>query len=434
MEQRPPSRRVLLVAFVVVASAITGATVGFAFDGGSLGRATRAAPTLPQIQALLARHGTAVMSRSSKRFMAGIDGDRSDAAFRAAQLASFDNLASVPVASWNYRAAAPVTDPAANNAATAHYGAPAQIMRVDFSYSLRDVDPAPASYPLYLTFVDRGGQVLIASDSDLTDEAGASWHGPWDFGPVDVYRGRYSLVLAHPDEASLMPRLAAVVDAAVPAVSSVWGTGWNREIAVIVPSTPAEMNQVISDDLLLSQIAATTYANGMDAGAGQALGVRIAVNPANLSRLDAVGLRIVLRHEVTLVATWASRGPSSPLWLTEGFAEYVANLGTGQTLPVAASELAKEVREGTIPAALPTTADFDGSNARLPQSYEEAWLACRLIAATAGQAALVSFVKQVGASPLGAEAAVAAGLKSVLKMTPAQFTVAWQHYLGAELR
>lgn len=158
----------------------------------------------------------------------------------------------------------------------------------------------------------------------------------------------------------------------------------------------------------------------------------IAVLYASSSR-DAVGLRIVIRHEVTLAATWASGSDSSPIWLTEGFAEYVANLDTGQAATFAAGELTRDVRAGTIPAALPKATDFSSEQARLPRVYEQAWLACRLIAERAGQSGLVKLLRQVGASDAGVDAAVETELQSVLHMSTAQFTTAWQSYLKARL-
>lgn len=309
----------------------------------------------------------------------------------------------------------------------------AAVLSHDRGRFMADVDPEPSAHELWLTFVNRSGHVRLAADSDLVDAGGVSWHGPWDFGPIEVYRGRYSLVLAHPSHADVMPTLASAVDRSVPAVTKVWGTGWNQQIALVVPDSQAEMNQVLDSTLPLSRIAATTYVDSVDAGTGRAIGVRVVVNPANIDRFDAVGLRIVIQHEVTLVATWASRSDSSPIWLTEGFAEYVANLDTGQSVTFAAGELTRDVRAGTIPAALPTAAAFSSEQTRLPQVYEEAWLACRLIAEKAGQPGLVNLLRQVGASDAGADRGVETALQSVLHMSTAQFTTAWQQYLKAKL-
>ena len=82
--------------------------------------------------------------------------------------------------------------------------------------------------------------------------------------------------------------------------------------------------------------------------------------------------------------------------MIEGFADYVGNLGSTLSVRQIAPELGAEVARSRVPSALPTTADFAGSNPRLAQAYEEAWLACRLIAARAGANGLVRFYTLVG--------------------------------------
>ena len=435
-ERNQPGRHLrVLAGLLVVGLLIAGATIAYALHGPD--RSTSApgsgpgAPSFAQAQVLLDQHASDVLKRDRSAFLGDLDSASSDKTFRANQLASFDNLSQVPLAAWSYSLAVPVNGALENAAAAKRYGAPVLIARVDFHYALRDVDPAPATYQLYLTFVRRDGRVRLASDADVQETGGSSWHGPWEFGPILARRGAASLVLAHPAHASDLAPISAAVDAAVPAVTAVWGTGWNPQVAVIVPDTQAEMSQVIENNLPLSQIAATTYVNSVTNE--QALGVRVAVNPANLGRLDAVGLQITITHEVALVATWATKSAATPTWLSEGFAEYVANLNTGQSVPFAASELDREVKAGTVPTALPTTADFSGDATRLPQVYEESWLACRLIAERGGLSALPAFFRQVSASTLAPDAAVDAALGSILHVDSATFTALWQQYLRAEL-
>ena len=157
------------------------------------------------------------------------------------------------------------------------------------------------------------------------------------------------------------------------------------------------------------------------------------LNPHALAVLTPTGLRIVVQHEITHIASAAGTGPSSPRWLVEGLAEYVGNLGSAAPVRVAASELRSEIARGTVPGALPGDAEFAGGGARLPQVYEESWLACRLIAARAGQAGLVRFYRLVGASAQAPMAAVADALQRVLQESVATFTAQWRAYLREQL-
>ena len=97
-----------------------------------------------------------------------------------------------------------------------------------------------------------------------------------------------------------------------------------------------------------------------------------------------------------------------------------------------AAELRADVRAGKVPTGLATESDFDTTGAQA-QAYEGSWLACRLIAARAGQDGLVRFYRLVGAQPADSDAAVAAGLRAVLHESTAAFTAQWRAYLRAQL-
>ena len=102
-----------------------------------------------------------------------------------------------------------------------------------------------------------------------------------------------------------------------------------------------------------------------------------------------------MSHELVHVATDAARGGTEP-WLVEGFADYVAlrdtDLPDGTTLGRA---IAAARRDG-VPDDLPGAADFDTRAADLQARYEEAWLACRIIAERLGERGLVSVYDAAG--------------------------------------
>jgi hypothetical protein len=123
-----------------------------------------------------------------------------------------------------------------------------------------------------------------------------------------------------------------------------------------------------------------------------------------------------------------------PTWVIEGFADYVGNLGSGRTPPHIAAELAAEVRSDRIPAALPSNADFAGSNPRLAQIYEESWLACSLIQQRVGTAGLVRFYRAVSvAATTDPSTATDVGLRAALHESLGAFAAQWRSYVRAEL-
>jgi hypothetical protein len=374
------------------------------------------------------------MHHSARAFLADVDTSSRAAAFRSRQRAQIASLAAVPLQSWRYDIDSPVTDQAAIGASAKRLGAPVLIVHVSLSYALKFVDPRPTSRDLWWTFVRRPGRVVIAADDDLARTGGASWTGPWDYGRLLAVRGRASLVLGHPSDSGSLPGIAAAVDAAVPAVTDVWGPNWTRRVAVLVPGSQREVSALLgASAAALTDISGVAVSDAGEPNGAPPSGQRLVLNPAALHRLSPTGLGIVVRHEVTHIASAASTGPSSPRWLVEGFADYVGNRGSGQSVRAAAPELRADVARGQLPAALPADAAFAAGGAGLPQVYEQSWLACRLVAAEAGPAGLVRLYRLVGASTDSPRAAVAAALQATLRESPAAFTAQWRSYLRGQL-
>ena len=99
-----------------------------------------------------------------------------------------------------------------------------------------------------------------------------------------------------------------------------------------------------------SQIAAVTMAELDIPQAGAP--VRVVANPKLFDELGKQGRRIVLTHETTHVASTATASPV-PLWLAEGFADYVAFTAVSVQDESAAKELFKAIRAGKVPKTLP---------------------------------------------------------------------------------
>jgi hypothetical protein len=283
-----------------------------------------------------------------------------------------------------------------------------------------------------LTFVHRQSGWLLAADDDLAFLHQGSDRDLWDFGPVLVYRGRHTLVLGHPQAGALLRQAAEEADRDIPDVSAVWGANWAQQVVVFLPATQAELGALIHDPGDLSQIAAVQstelHSNGL--GPPQQAGDRIALNPGPFAHLSSLGRRIVFTHEITHVAARTFTTDAVPLWLVEGFADYVGFLHSGLSVQVIVQELITHVRDQGLPSTLPTNVEFLGTNPSLAAVYEQSWLACRLIVGERGQAALVRLYRTIGA-PDAPSQAVAAGLLQVLHQTPVAFTAAWRAALRA---
>jgi hypothetical protein len=418
------ARRPILRVTLLIVALLAGSVVA-----GCSSSTSSSAPSLKDVAALLVRHGAAVLAHDRKAFLADIDPAGKAAAFRQQQTTAFDNLIKVPLASWSYTIQSRTDDHEAEIAAGKAYGASALIVHLSLRYALRGVDRVPTSHDVWWTFVRYDGRVVAAADNGLADAGGVSWKGPWDFGTLTVVRTARGLVLGHADSAVPLSTIAAVVDSAVPAVSAVWGDNWSRDVAVIVPSSAAELSAEVGESSqLTTQIAAVAISDGQDPVTGAVLGQRLIVNPAAFGKLSA----IVVRHEITHIASAPATTDASPRWLVEGFADYVGNLGSGQSVKTTASELRADVERGKLSRTLPTEAAFD-TDGEAAQAYEGAWLACRLIAQRIGPAGLVRFYRAVGASPDDPDGAVAATLRAMLRESTAQFTAQWRAYVTEQL-
>lgn len=376
------------------------------------------------LQALLDERGKAMLNGDKEAFLAGVDPRARE--YRRRQAKLFDAVADVPLSVWSYTVLG--EGPPLKASRRAALGPDAVTARVEFRHKIAGYDAIDVRHEFVLTIAPRGEHWQIIADSDGKTPPAT---GLWDFGPVTVVEGSRSLVLGL-DKAAALRRYAEEVDAAIPAVSQVWGRQWPQRAVVVVPEDTKQMAAILGGKPLdYTRIAAVTT-GVFDSSARKRSADRIVLNPATYPQLRSIGRRVVLTHEVTHVATRAISDESVPLWLSEGFADYVGYLREAVPVRVAAGELLSEVRTGRAPKRLPlpTDADFSARASKLATAYERAWLACRFIADTWGQRALIRLYTAVGASDEEAPAAVATGLREVLDTTPAQFRAEWQAYVA----
>jgi hypothetical protein len=404
--------------------------------GGSISRAVadRVRPDSSGLSRLFATRRRAVLAHDRTAWLSSID-PRSTA-FRARQEAIFDNLAEVPLADWTYQVLDDGSQAPADPAGSA--AGPTRSVKVRTGYQVRGLDSVPSTTEQVFTVVRRSDRWLLADDGNRT-----SVEQPWDFGPVRVVRGDHVLVMGTARRSTLR-HFTHLGDQAVTKVSSVWGTSWPRRAVLLVPRTQAEFGRLLrrSPDGLGQVAAVTTGDIGPSeqspAGTTGAAGNdRIVLNPAAFGRLASLGQRVVITHEMTHVAVRQSTAGPVPIWLSEGFADYVAYLGSGVSRQVAAGDLLSLVRRGKGPQRLPEEADFDPTRTDIAPAYSGAWLACSLIAESEGQAVLVAVYRRAAGARAGYSAAdpdpdqaLASALLAEAHTDQSSFTRRWLVHLG----
>jgi len=382
----------------------------------------RAGADTDSIEELLARRAQALLTRSEADFMATID-PQADPAFVTAQRELFGNLDGVPLSHWSYQLSPTGSLPVPQGLRDAgEYYAPRTTLR----YALTGIDAEPTSRPMAYLYVRRAGGWLLASDTALDATGEKTWRGPWDFGPCKVLTVASGLLLGHPgtyDRA--FDEYAVELDAAVASVAAVWGTGWSQRVAVLLPGTVDEMRALVGTSFNVDGIAAAAVADKVDVANGVAVGQRVVLNPSLTTKLSPVARRIVLRHEITHVAARASTVDGAPMWLLEGFADYVGYRGSDLEPREAAPDLVRALRGGRPPIALPVAADFVGGSANLDLAYQLAWSAALYVVDLVGEDGLVTLYRTVAGDPTQDDATLADAVRTVLGVEFDAFLAGW---------
>ena len=182
---------------------------------------------------------------------------------------------------------------------------------------------------------------------------------------------------------------------------------WDGKLVVEVPGSEEALDAALgADPGSYTDIAAVTAS--VDGTITPDSEVHVFVNPDVYDDLEPVGGQVVISHEATHLATGAPLTSGVPLWLLEGFADYVALHAVDLPITTTAGQIIQQVRAEGAPDHLPGQAEFDQADSHLGAAYESAWVACLVLADAGGQDALVRLYEQVsrGATSMGAAAAV----------------------------
>ena len=324
------------------------------------------------LQQVLDRRAAAVRTGRGVGWEATLDPLPAAVAFRKAQLAQFERLRLLPVRSWSYEVLG--TTPSGGRGGVRSFGADVRL-RYRLLGDTRDVERR------YDVGLARRGAVWALTDVRRTSREA----DPWELAAVTVVTGRRSVVVGIGRAAAgpALRRVAADADDAAARVDTVWGKQWRRTVVVFVPSDLADMAGALGRPHSngLERVAAVTNGElAADRAADGGAADRVVLNPTAFARLSPLGRRVVLTHELTHVATRATVKMTSPLWVEEGFADYVAYSGTGLAPGVIAADALAAVRAGTAEEHLPTADAFDPDRGPIGPAYADAWLVFDLMA------------------------------------------------------
>jgi hypothetical protein len=293
-------------------------------------------------------------------------------------------------------------------------GPKAWVADVALGWKVRGYDSRKANMEVSFALVDTPEGAAFASAADDFGNPAPLWL----LDRLAVSRSKRALVAAV--NRQQLGRYTALANEAVRDVRRVLPQ-WRGRLVVEVPATQDELDRMLdAQPDAYAKIAAVTAT--VDGSMSPSAPVHIMVNPKIYGGLGDQGGQIVMSHEATHVAMNAATS-TMPLWLLEGFADYVALARSDLPVSVTASQILGEVRRSGPPDALPGAHEFDPANKLLGTSYEAAWLACRLLAQTYGEGELISFYKSVDSGTSIDKAFAGLGT------TEARFTQKWRAYL-----
>ncbi|MEU5842796.1 hypothetical protein [Rhodococcus sp. NPDC047139] len=370
--------------------------------------------------------------------------DDSSPALLEAERQRLAALSSVPLADFGYELVPEPALPLSGEAVTRFGADEVRAHRVLLRYAVDGIDDVPTRRPVTILFVHRPQGWRIADDAPvLAGAESVTWRGPWDHGPLHVAavqtEGGRSLVIGHPDNATFVDRTARELPSAVESVDELWGGDWPRRALILVTSTREEFTHLVGPRHDGDDIAAVAVSDDVDHERRIATGRRIVFNPAASDRLDDTTLAVVLAHEMVHVAARADTVDGSPMWMLEGFADYVGHrtaAGDPETrgrtdVWRVAPTLSGQVASAGAPDSLPADDDFTGERSAL--AYETAWSIAAFTADEFGHDRLVALYRALATGPVPS-ARLDAVLTEFLGVDTAGFVDRWGRWLDERVR
>ena len=282
---------------------------------------------------------------------------------------------------------------------------------VTVTWRVDGYDATPSRIELPISFADGGDRISAIG-------AGTGRLPLWLAGPLVVGRAGDALVAVSGDDASAVERYLPAARRAVREVRAV--VGGRRRLVVEVPSGSDALHRALdAPNGSYAAIAAVTAP--VDGSKAPGSAVHVFLNRSVYDDLEGVAAQVVMTHEAVHALTGAPLAQRAPLWLVEGFADYVALRHVALPTSRTAGQIIAQVRKDGAPDALPGPTDFDPTASHLGAVYEAAWQVCVTLAEHSGEQALVRIYRAVlGGTDL------ARALRAEAGWSEAELTAAWR--------
>ncbi len=291
---------------------------------------------------------------------------------------------------------------------------------VEVAWRFQGRDPHAAHAEVTVIFDGSGSDLRVAAFG-----GGARVQPLWLSGPVTV-RARDNLLVMVAGNQQVKARsyeeLGAVglrqVEAALPGVRTSQG------LVIEVPANGAELERVLNAEpgSYEAIAAVTTTTDSSDAPGSP---VHVFVNDPVFAKLTAHGAQVVATHEIAHLVTGAATELGVPLWLVEGFADWVALRRSTVPDRVSAAQAIAQVKADGLPGSLPADEDFGSRTTHLGAAYEASWLLVRVLGERGGAAPLLELQRRLAR---GAELEVA--LRATFDLSVTELVELWRAELS----
>jgi hypothetical protein len=356
-----------------------GGTAGVAFVDG-----LRPAVRGTALRALLDRRAKAVLGHNRQAFLADVD--PADDGFVRQQQVEFDNLTKLSLADFDYQFEEGVHyDTVIPAALRGRYHSVVLAAAVDVRYRIDGMDADPVAAPWAPIFGLSGGRWFLAGvihDPKLPTGANGQ---AWETGPITVARSQRVVLVLSVSDAGRAADMLRMAEAGLDHVAAVRRGGWAGKVLITAVQDPKLFTTYFADspDSIdnFAAIAVPYYAQVPDWHPdAKYAATRVVFNPHEFSA-DPTELAHDLTHEFAHAAMGPVTADNTPLWLVEGFAEYVAYKSEQVS-----GLFVKRTIQGYPTGTEPPSVDFYGDG----RNYVLGWLACRMIAQKYGEAKLVA--------------------------------------------
>ena len=323
---------------------------------------------------LVEEREAALRDGDKKAFMSTVDEDALQ--FVATQERWWDNLAQLPLADIDL---SPV-DEAAPEQTTADL-----VIPVDFTMRLDGYETAAVTRRLTYAFRQDGDRVVLLDDRDRAEDVESGWVGePWETSRI-VVRTTPDLLVVFDEETepwadSVMGDLATSARMVADVVP-----GWSGKVVAYDVSDTTLIED--SSAMEVWETGGIAFPVLAEPDSDEVAAHRFVVNPE--AAHNSTTREFLLPHEIAHIAL-AERDDSSPRWLVEGAAEYVARAGYS---PEQQRRLAAGV---FLAGGTPQLANGPEFYATPGSSYELAGAACTYLAQTLGREVLWSLMDAYG--------------------------------------